>query len=114
MNELIAPLLFAAIFSAGDNLQTRNLKDSHAAAAPEQTEAALELPSLYRSVESSGELRRGERLPARYQAVQYVVEDWRKLRLTKPPRGHQWVQADRSFALVAIATGRVEQVVLGR
>jgi Ni/Co efflux regulator RcnB len=113
MNELIAPLLFAAIFSAGDNLQTRNAKDSHAA-APEHTEAALALPSLYRSVESSGELRRGERLPARYQAVQYVVEDWRKLRLTKPPRGHQWVQADRSFALVAIATGRVEQVVLGR
>ena len=114
MNELIAPLLFAAIFSAGDNLQTRNAKDSHATAPPEHTEAALALPSLYRSVESSGELRRGERLPARYQAVQYVVEDWRKLRLTKPPRGHQWVQADRSFALVAIATGRVEQVVLGR
>ena len=114
MNELIAPLLFAAIFSAGDNLHTRNTKDSPATAPPEHTEVALELPSLYRSVESSGELRRGERLPARYQAVQYVVEDWRKLRLTKPPRGHQWVQADRSFALVAIATGRVEQVVLGR
>jgi Ni/Co efflux regulator RcnB len=114
MNELIAPLLFAAIFSAGDNLQTRNAKDSHATAPPEHTEAVLALPSLYRSVESSGELRRGERLPARYQAVQYVVEDWRKLRLTKPPRGHQWVQADRSFALVAIATGRVEQVVMGR
>ena len=114
MNELIAPLLFAAIFSAGDNLQARHARDSHATAAPAQTEAALELPSLYRSVESSGELRRGERLPARYQAVQYVVEDWRKLRLTKPPRGHQWVQADRSFALVAIATGRVEQVVQGR
>ena len=114
MNELIAPLLFAAIFSAGDNLHTRNTKDSHSTAPPEHTEVALELPSLYRSVESSGELRRGERLPARYQAVQYVVEDWRKLRLTKPPRGHQWVQADRSFALVAIATGRVEQVVLGR
>jgi Ni/Co efflux regulator RcnB len=114
MNELIAPLLFAAIFSAGDNLQTRHARDSHATAAPAQTEAALELPSLYRGVESSGELRRGERLPARYQAVQYVVEDWRKLRLTKPPRGHQWVQADRSFALVAIATGRVEQVVQGR
>lgn len=114
MNELIAPLLFAAIFSAGDNLQTRNAKDSHATAQPEPAEVTLALPSLYRSVESSGELRRGERLPARYQAVQYVVEDWRKLRLTKPPRGHQWVQADRSFALVAIATGRVEQVVLGR
>ncbi len=60
MNEFIAPLLFAAIFSAGDNLHTRNTKDSHATAPPEQTEV-LALPSLYRSVESSGELRRGER-----------------------------------------------------
>jgi len=114
MNELIAPLLFAAIFSAGDNLQIRAPRDGNAAPHAEQVQAAPALPSLYRSVESSGELRRGERLPARYQTHQYVIEDWRKLRLSKPPRGHQWVQADGSFALVAIATGRVEQVVLGR
>lgn len=115
MNELIAPLLFAAIFSAGDNLHGRGAREGNVGLpAAQQAEAAPARPSPRRSVEASGELRRGERLPARYQTHDHVIEDWRKLRLSKPPRGHQWVQADGSFALVAIATGRVTQVVSGR
>jgi len=109
MNELLAPLLFAAIFSAGDGLQP-----SEARAAADlragRAQVAPAVPARYRSVESDGEVRRGERLPARYQAHQHVVEDWRALRLAKPPRGHQWVDAGDSYALVAIATGRVAQV----
>ena len=108
MNELIAPLLFAAIFSAGDGLQPR-ADNTPAGQRPAQAQAAN-----YRLVESTGELRRGERLPARYQAHDYVIEDWRKLRLSKPPNGHQWVQAGSAYALVAIATGKVVQVVQGR
>ncbi len=111
MNELIGPLLFAAIFSAGDGLQ-RDRTDTEARAG--RAQVAQLTPARYRSVEATGEVRRGERLPARYQAHQHVVEDWRALRLTKPPRGHQWVDAGESYALVAIATGRVAQVVMGR
>lgn len=109
MNELIAPLLFAAIFSAGDGLQQRGNTKSSADLRAEQAQTQL-APSRYRSVETNGEVRRGERLPARYQAHQHVVEDWRALRLSKPPRGHQWVDAGESYALVAIATGKVAQV----
>lgn len=112
MNELIAPLLFAAIFSAGDGLQQPGAGKAGDNARTAQ--AAQVHPARYRSVEADGELRRGERLPARYQAHQHVVEDWRALRLSKPPRGHQWVDAGESYALVAIATGRVAQVVMGR
>jgi Ni/Co efflux regulator RcnB len=111
MNELIGPLLFAAIFSAGDGLQ-RDRADTEA--REERAQVAQLSPARYRSVEADGEVRRGERLPARYQAHQHVVEDWRALRLSKPPRGHQWVDAGDSYALVAIATGRVTQVVMGR
>lgn len=112
MNELIAPLLFAAIFSAGDGLQQPSAGKTD---ANERAASAAQVhPGRYRSVEADGELRRGERLPARYQAHQHVVEDWRALRLSKPPRGHQWVDAGESYALVAIATGRVAQVVMGR
>ncbi|EKU81617.1 Ni/Co efflux regulator RcnB [Massilia sp. UYP32] len=113
MNELIGPLLFAAIFSAGDGLLQRDAKADEDAQAGRAQVAHLS-PTRYRSVEATGEVRRGERLPARYQAHQHVVEDWRALRLTKPPRGHQWVDAGESYALVAIATGRVAQVVMGR
>jgi Ni/Co efflux regulator RcnB len=35
-------------------------------------------------------------------------------RLTEPPPGHQWVQAGSDFALVAIATGVVTEVLVGR
>ena len=112
MNELIAPLLFAAIFSAGDGLQQSGAGKTDANARNGQ--AAQVHSARYRSVEADGELRRGERLPARYQAHQHVVEDWRALRLSKPPRGHQWVDAGEDYALVAIATGRVAQVVTVR
>lgn len=112
MNELIAPLLFAAIFSAGDGLQQPGAGKADPNAGAGQ--AAQVHPARYRSVEADGQLRRGERLPARYQAHQHVVEDWRALRLSKPPRGHQWVDAGKSYALVAIATGRVAKVVMGR
>jgi len=114
MNELIAPLIFAAVMSAGDGLQTRTgaAPDSAASlAASAQARPATLTAGQYRSVESHGELRRGERLPARYQTHHYVIENWRSLRLAKPPRGHQWVQTGGSYALVAIATGRVAQVV---
>jgi len=108
MNELIAPLILAAVMSAGDGLHARtDGPDAQARSMALQT-------GPYRSVESTGELRRGERLPARYQTHEYVVENWRSLRLAKPARGHQWVQAGSSYALVAIATGRVAQVVMGR
>ena len=115
MNELIAPLLFAAIFSAGDSLQQGGGKpqgDARARQANEQ--GAQAQPARYRGVPADHQVRRGERLPARYQAHQHVIEDWRALRLPRPPRGHQWVDADGRYALVAIATGRVAQVVSGR
>ena len=117
MNELIAPLLFAAIFSAGDGLQQRGADKAKAerrAKPVAEAQQASVYPARYRSVDASTELQRGERLPARYQAHQHVVEDWRSLRLAKPPRGHQWVDAGDRYALVAIATGRVAQVVAGR
>jgi len=116
MNELIAPLLFAAIFSAGDGLQQPGAgkSDAEPGAGQGRTPVAQVHPARYRSVEGNGGLQRGERLPARYQAHQHVIEDWRALRLTKPPRGHQWVDAGGRYALVAIATGRVAQVVAAR
>lgn len=114
MNELIAPLIFAALMSAGDGLQLRKGAAPERAANTEGTAQASPVAlktGAYREVESDGELRRGERLPPRYQTHQHVIEDWRSLRLAKPPRGHQWVQTGSSYTLVAIATGRVVQVV---
>jgi Ni/Co efflux regulator RcnB len=41
-----------------------------------------------------------------------VVNDWRGRHLNAPPRGQQWVQVGTDYALIAIATGVIAQLVL--
>jgi Ni/Co efflux regulator RcnB len=60
------------------------------------------------------EYYRGDRLPVEYRHRQYVVDDWRGHNLSAPPRGYQWVQSGGDFILVAIATGVILQLLLGR
>ncbi len=57
---------------------------------------------------------RGERLPTEYRHRQYVVDDWRGHNLSAPPRGYNWVQTGSDYVLVAIATGVIAQLLLGR
>ena len=57
---------------------------------------------------------RGERLPAENRHRQYVVDDWRGHNLSSPPRGYHWVQTGSDYVLVAIATGIIAQLLLGR
>jgi Ni/Co efflux regulator RcnB len=58
------------------------------------------------------EMRRGGYLPQEYRGRQYVVNDWHGRHLSAPPRGHQWVQANNDYVLVALATGLIAQVLL--
>ncbi|MGY1530361.1 RcnB family protein [Luteimonas sp. A649] len=48
-------------------------------------------------------------------APTYVVNDYRPYGLHHPPRGHHWRRSDAGdFLLVAIATGIIADVILGR
>ena len=57
---------------------------------------------------------KGSRVPPQYRTPHYVVNDWRGHGLTAPPRAHQWVQYGADYMLVAIATGVIAQLILGR
>jgi Ni/Co efflux regulator RcnB len=57
---------------------------------------------------------RGDRLPREYRERQYIVNDWRDHHLQAPPRGYQWVQVGADFALVAITTGIITQLLLNQ
>ena len=57
---------------------------------------------------------RGEKLPMNYRSHQYVVEDWRGHGLHSPPRGYHWVQTGGDYVLVAITTGIILELLLGR
>lgn len=58
--------------------------------------------------------RRGAYLEHQHRGSSYVVSDWRSRRLSAPPRGSHWVQADGDYLLVAIATGLITQVLLNQ
>jgi Ni/Co efflux regulator RcnB len=55
---------------------------------------------------------RGGHIPNEYRSRQYVVNDWRGHHLHAPPRGQQWVQVGADYALIAVATGVIAQLVL--
>jgi Ni/Co efflux regulator RcnB len=57
---------------------------------------------------------RGRPLPREYRNHNYAVNDWNSHRLHKPPRGYQWFQTGADYVLVAVATGIIAEVVLGR
>ncbi|WP_431097372.1 RcnB family protein [Polaromonas aquatica] len=58
------------------------------------------------------QLHRGGHIPNEYRGRQYVVNDWRGRHLHAPQRGQQWVQVGTDYALIAIATGVIAQLVL--
>jgi len=60
------------------------------------------------------EWRRGGRLPPEYRNHNYVVNDYRAYRLQAPPRGYQWIGVGGEFALAAIATGVIAQIIVSR
>ena len=56
----------------------------------------------------------GDRFPAEYRNRSYYVNDWRGHNLSAPPRGYQWVQSGNDYVLIAIASGIIAQLILGR
>jgi Ni/Co efflux regulator RcnB len=58
------------------------------------------------------ELRQGAYVPQEYRQRQYVVDDWRGHRLSAPPRGQQWVQIGADYALIAIGTGLIANILI--
>jgi Ni/Co efflux regulator RcnB len=62
----------------------------------------------------SPEFRRGGYIPYEYRNRQYWVNDWRGHHLSAPPRGYQWVQVGADYALIAVATGLIANLILNQ
>ena len=62
----------------------------------------------------SNEFRRGARLPSELRDRHYVVSDWRRHRLSAPPRGYHWVQVGPDYVLAAVATGIIANLILSQ
>jgi Ni/Co efflux regulator RcnB len=42
------------------------------------------------------------------------VRDYRRYRLSAPPRGYHWVKVDNDFLLVGVASGIISSIISGR
>ena len=58
--------------------------------------------------------QRGDRVPTEYRHRGHAMNNWRAQHLNAPARGQQWVQVGADYALIAIATGVIAQLVLNR
>ena len=57
---------------------------------------------------------RGDRVPSEYRHRGHAMNNWRAQHLHAPAHDQQWVQVGADYALIAIATGVIAQLVLNR
>jgi Ni/Co efflux regulator RcnB len=57
---------------------------------------------------------RGHRLSAAERRHMRNVREYRRYRLSAPPRGYRWVQVDKDFLLIGITSGIISSIIAGR
>jgi Ni/Co efflux regulator RcnB len=57
---------------------------------------------------------KGHRATAAERRHMAEVRDYRRYRLSAPPRGYHWVRADDKFLLIGITSGVISSVIIGR
>lgn len=98
-----------------DEAGNASIRTQKRRSAQQQQEMRLENQGYYIERNYRGQnrqFRRGDRFPAEYRHRNYVVNDWRGHRLSRPPEGHQWIQSGNDYVLIAIASGIIAQFLL--
>lgn len=60
------------------------------------------------------QFHRGTPIPYPYRDQRYYVNDWRSHRLSAPPYGYQWVQDGSDYALIAMASGVIANLLINQ
>ena len=55
----------------------------------------------------------GQRMPAAYRAQRYVVSDYSRYGLARPPQGYHYVRSGNDVVLAAVAGGLITAVIAG-
>ncbi|MGK9054046.1 RcnB family protein [Neorhizobium sp. CSC1952] len=57
---------------------------------------------------------KGHRMSPAERRRMAEIRDYRRYRLSAPPRGYHWVKVDNDFLLVGIATGVISSIIASR
>lgn len=67
-----------------------------------------------RTVVKKQHWHRGQKLSRAERARLAEVRDYRRYRLSAPPRGYRWVRADNQFLLIGVTSGVISSIIAGR
>lgn len=101
--------LFAALLSASFLLSP--IVVSEASAADHRRPVIVQKDVHKRVIVKKYRWTRGHRINAAERRRMSDVRDYRRYRLSAPPRGYHWVRADNSFLLVGVATGIITSII---
>ncbi|MDF3025589.1 MAG: hypothetical protein K0R10_2950 [Alphaproteobacteria bacterium] len=54
---------------------------------------------------------RGHALPSEYRYNRYIVSDWDRYHLRRPPVGYNWYRADNNYVLVRRDNNLIEDII---
>ncbi len=61
-----------------------------------------------------GHWKKGQRLSRAERARYAEIRDYRRYRLSAPPRGYHWVRANNEYLLIGVASGVIASIIAGR
>jgi Ni/Co efflux regulator RcnB len=107
MKKLFAVLLAASVLAAPLAVATE------ASAAPQHNQVVVKKEVHKKVVVRKGGWVKGRRLSTADRRRAAAV-DYRRYRLSAPPRGYHWVRVDNNFLLVGITSGLISNILNAR
>lgn len=104
--------IFAALLSASFLLSP--IVASEASAADHRRPVIVHEDVHKKVVVKKYRWTKGHRVSAAERRRMSDVRDYRRYRLSAPPRGYHWVKVDNDFLLVGVASGIISSIIAGR
>ncbi|WP_117192705.1 RcnB family protein [Rhizobium terrae] len=109
MKKFFAVLLSATVLAAPLAAQAQ---DRHH--GPDRTRTVTRTVTIEKKVVVKPRWVRGHRMTAAERRRMAEIRDYRRYRLSAPPRGYHWVKVDNDFLLVGVATGVISSFIAAR
>ena len=55
----------------------------------------------------------GDRVDHEFLERRYVIDEWSREGLSRPPRGHEWIRVGEEYMLVRVGDQKIAKVVFG-
>lgn len=111
MKKFVAVMLAATVLAA-PMAQARD--DHRGPDRHRQVERHIEKKIVKKRIVKKHRWNKGHRMSASERRNMREVRDYRRHRLSAPPRGHRWVRVDNDFLLVGITSGIIASIIAGR